>query len=416
MMKNKINLKQYMIIYMDHKIIKELKIDSIFTKTPPKQKIFNHVKNTKPPIRGYNYQADLLYLPKTEEGYEYLLVVVDLANNAFDIEPLKNRDAKSTLDAFKNMFKRKFIKKPEISVRTDPGSEFGKEFDKYLKDNKIFHSVSLKNRHKQMANVENLNKQLGNVFNHYMNKKEQELDEQYNEWDDIINTVRTKGNKYRTLPLPKYKEWNVNLFDPVEAGEAKYKIGDFVYYKLDTSKNALNKENNDGKFRMGDLRYDPNPKKIVKVIYMSDRPYYRYMLDGIKRASYAEMELLPAKDIKESKYYISKFLKFRTQNKKRQVLVRWQNMKKENDTWQDVEQIIQDIGAKSYNDYVKKYNEEFKKRRKEKLVEVNVEEVKPNKNNNDEKIDKELEKLEKELETDFRRSQRIKNKIKIVND
>ena len=47
------------------------------------------------------------------------------------------------------------------------------------------------------------------------------------------------------------------MFDPEKAGEAKYKIGDMVYYKIQTPKNALNNRINDTKFRQGDYRYDP---------------------------------------------------------------------------------------------------------------------------------------------------------------
>jgi len=38
---------------------------------------------------NYEHQADILYLPH-DKGYKYLLVVVDLYDNAIDAEPVKD--------------------------------------------------------------------------------------------------------------------------------------------------------------------------------------------------------------------------------------------------------------------------------------------------------------------------------------
>lgn len=348
---------------MDKTILKKLNLENEFTKTPKKQKVFNKVKNGVPPAKGFNYEADILYLPETENGNKYLLVVVDLADNSFDFQELKNRDAKTVLEAFKMMFKRGYIKKPEISIRTDSGSEFQKEFDKYLQNEEIIHSTTLKNRHKQTANVENLNKQLGNIFNHYMNEKELKSGEQENDWDDknLMSTVRKEGNKIKTLKLPKYSEWNLKFFDPVKAGEAKFKIGDIVHRKLDTPKNALNNEQNTNNFRMGDFRYDTTPRKIIKVIYMPDAPFYRYMLEGIPQASYADLELLKSKET-EQKFDVERFLEFRTNKKVKEVKVKWKGYLVKDATWESIDKMMEDVGIKRYKEYVEEYNQKNKKK------------------------------------------------------
>ena len=59
---------------------------------------------------GITQQADLLYLPN-DDGYKYALVVIDNGSRNVDAEPLKNRDAKSILAAFKSIYKRKFYTK-----------------------------------------------------------------------------------------------------------------------------------------------------------------------------------------------------------------------------------------------------------------------------------------------------------------
>ena len=131
-----------LITYMN-KIIEKLKLGNEFTKLPPKQKIFNSVKRNTPPIANYNFEADVLYLPETKEKNKYLLVCCDLANDKFDIEPMQKKDSNSTLSALKTMFKRKNIKLPKVSIKTDNGTEFKDEFTKFLDTNNIFHSVSL---------------------------------------------------------------------------------------------------------------------------------------------------------------------------------------------------------------------------------------------------------------------------------
>ena len=118
--------------------------------------------------------CDLLFLPETKQGYKYLLVCVDLATNLFDIEPLKTKTPEETLKAFNKMFNREYIHKPKASIRTDAGNEFKGVFDKYLYNNNILHKKAIPARHKQLSNVETLNKQLGLIFNSYMNQKERE--------------------------------------------------------------------------------------------------------------------------------------------------------------------------------------------------------------------------------------------------
>ena len=49
---------------------------------------------------------------------------VDLATDEFDVEPMKDKDAKTVLKSLLTMFKCNFIKKPKYSFATDSGSEF----------------------------------------------------------------------------------------------------------------------------------------------------------------------------------------------------------------------------------------------------------------------------------------------------
>ena len=124
------------------KLKETLGIDETLTKPIKKPKQFTKVKDVVPKKEDYNFMADLLMLPTTSKKYRYLLVVVDIATDEFDIEPLTSKEPTVVLDAFKKMFKRSHIKKPYASLRTDAGSEFKGRFAKYLYDESILHRVS----------------------------------------------------------------------------------------------------------------------------------------------------------------------------------------------------------------------------------------------------------------------------------
>ena len=72
-------------------------------------------------------------------------------------------------------------------------------------------------------------------------------------------------------------------------------MGDRVHRALDAPKPALGKNQNTKNFRTGDYTFDTKVNTIVKIIYMvGNGPNIRYMLDGIKNASYSDIELINA--------------------------------------------------------------------------------------------------------------------------
>ena len=166
-------------------VLNKLDIDETFTTKPRQLKDKNRFINSVVPEKDYNYMADLLHLPTTKYGFKYLLVITDLATRNFDFEPMKTTKSEETVNAFKKIVKRKYLNLPEISLKTDGGSEFKGDFNKFLIKEKIAHITAYTGRHSQMAPVESLNKTLGRIFN------------------GIMNTVEIKTGKTN-------REWNVN--------------------------------------------------------------------------------------------------------------------------------------------------------------------------------------------------------------
>ena len=86
------------------KILDALKIDETYTKPIKKSKKFTKVKDVTLPVEHFNYMADVLFLPTTKEGYKDCLSIVDLGNDEFDIEPMKDKEAATVLESMKKIF------------------------------------------------------------------------------------------------------------------------------------------------------------------------------------------------------------------------------------------------------------------------------------------------------------------------
>ena len=77
-----------------------LGIHDKLTKIRPTPKLFSKIKDNIPLHEDYNFMADLMFLPNDSFGYKYMLVVVDLASDEFDMQELKNKTPDHILKAF----------------------------------------------------------------------------------------------------------------------------------------------------------------------------------------------------------------------------------------------------------------------------------------------------------------------------
>ena len=287
-----------MLYNMMKKLKADLGIDETFTKVRNKKKKFNNVKDNIPLIEHYNYMADILFLPTDAFGYKYALVVVDLANDEFDIQELKHKNANATLKGFEKMFNRDYIKKPYASITTDAGTEFRGEFQDYLYNESIYHKTTRVGRHKQLGNIDNLIRQISSLLIGLANKQEQKTGKISKAWVKHLPIIRKELNKVRVKELPDdFTE--VDYPSPSTRGnlnkiiKQKFKVGDEVHVALDNPTNVHGVKQS-GSFRTGDLRYDPKPRTIKRVLYFTSGALHRYMVSGITDASYTDDELFKA--------------------------------------------------------------------------------------------------------------------------
>jgi len=350
-------------------LINELKIDETLTKPVRKQKHkkYNRIIDSIPLVENYNMMADVLHLPTDKKGYKYLLVVVDLASSEFDIEPMKTEDSKETLKALKVMFRRKHISKPYASIRTDGGASFKKHFHKYLIDNIILHKTGLAGRHTQSSAVENLNRTLGRLFNGYMNSVESETNNTYREWTDIVSLVRDKLNKIRKKDRSKNNPVTDVKAVPNITQPSKLNVGDLVHRKLDKPQNALSHTLSSDVFREGDYRWTKLPNKITEILFYSGDVTYRYLLNGIKNASFTEDELMLATDQeKDEQSVIRKILDRRFFDKQNHYHVWFKGELKKNAGWYARKDLLKTVDKQFLIDFDKEFDKNKKTKKKKK--------------------------------------------------
>lgn len=335
---------------------KKLNIDDTFTKPPIKDKKFTKISDVMTLIEDYNMMVDLLYLKTTKQGNKYLFVITDLATREFDFEAIKNKKSTTVLEAMKTIFRRKkWINKPLASIRSDNGPEFQEQFNKYLKDNNIFHSVSMPYRHTQLSAVESLNKQIGYLLNGYMNNIEFATKKEFKEWDDdkILNLIKKELNKIRYRKAP-YTEKNIFNYKDKKTlnlkDTPKYKVDDIVHYQLSYPEDALGNKQPTEKFRVGDFRFSPIPKRIVQVLYYNGNIPYRYMLKDMQFVSFTENQLMKSKE-KEQKYKVKRIIGKKKEKKITYYLIWWNGYLKKDSTWEPENMLIKDGLKEQIDDY-----------------------------------------------------------------
>jgi hypothetical protein len=357
----KIKVEEHQTIYDTSKnksdiktLLKNLKIDETLTTAPKKYK-WDTVKDNTFPQEDWNFMTDLIQLPKTKLGNQYLLVCVDLWSNDFDIEEMKTKTASECLSAFRKILKRPYLDLPKGSIRTDGGGEFKGVFNDFLKEYKILHRVALPYRHKQMANVESLNGILGRIFMTYLTNKEQELGKPYLNWDDIVDTVRIELNK------AKYKQPDGDPFSskpiPYTQNEPEFQVGDIVSKKLEVPRDIFGKVEANQKWRKGDLRFSAYEKlKIIKVLNYPNN--IRYILNGYPNVSYTANELKKV-DVDEEYHIVRQIIDQKVYRGQTFYRVWWKRELKENSTWELADNLIQD----GLQDYIHEYHERMRKRK-----------------------------------------------------
>jgi len=222
---------------------------------------------------GIVHQADTLYLPE-DDGFKYLLVVIDNGSRKVDAEPLKTHNATDVAAAFKRLYGRSTLKKPKY-IEVDAGTEFKGACLKYFKDEGIKVRVAKTGRHRMQALVERANQTIGTALHKRMTEQELLTGEPSREWLEDLPKVLEEMNKKaakRKPPAPKKQ--------PLCEGDAckVYEEGTKVRVMLEAPR-SVQGDRLHGRFRASDIRWDPKIRTIKTVTIQRNMPPL-YILDG----------------------------------------------------------------------------------------------------------------------------------------
>lgn len=244
-------------------------------------------------------QADLIYMPD-DGNYNYILTVVDVGSRICDAQPLTGRTSQHVIDGFERIFRRKYIKSDQVEYcYTDKGAEFqNSEFHEYMEKQKgitVRHTMT--NRKNQMGIVEYYNYLITKVLGVKMGSEELQHKNGQMNWKDVLPKLVKTINENRKDPSKTMKIKEIFADPKIEKNEQWLKQGDLVHVALQQPKDFDGKRLH-GKFRHGDQRFEEQTRKIERVL-IKPNEQVRYMVEGIKNASFLRSELLCIDEYKQ---------------------------------------------------------------------------------------------------------------------
>ena len=291
------------------------------------------------------HQADLLFLPD-DNGFKYLLVVVDIATRLTDAQPIKDKKPTTVLAAIKQIYERDILKWPKY-LEVDSGNEFKGQFAEYFKKQKIKLIVAQPGRHRSLAIVERKNQAIGAMLFKLMTARELLTAETNTEWvDDLPDVLEIINKRARKRKIDN------TTHSPVCEGDTCNLIprGTRVRVAYDNPHDIHGKRLH-GRFRTSDIRWNPQQRIIEEVLIKPNFPPL-YLLDNDPDTAYTKNQLqiispneeLPDKKIlkgKEPKYIIEKILGEKLLKKKKHYLVKWKGWI--DPTYEPAKQVEEDV-------------------------------------------------------------------------
>lgn len=249
-------------------------------KVPKKDKGVNAPK-FQPIKPGYVIQSDLLYLPN-DNGKKYALVCCDNGSRLIDAEPISNKESATIVKAFEAIFKRGILKKPK-KFEVDSGTEFQGQFLAYAKKIGAKVRVAEVGRSRQQALVEKVNQILGTLILKRQSAQELLTGATSREWVSDLKKIIPLLNKHRASQLEKQtkKAPPIKDAEPLCEGDACNLLHEFdkVRVMLESPIRVSTGKKEIGRFRSGDIRWDPKIRTIRAVIIKPNMPPL-YVLDG----------------------------------------------------------------------------------------------------------------------------------------
>lgn len=296
-------------------------------------------------------QADTCDMPE-DKGFKYFLVLVELACRRVDGELIENKEAITVLNAFKKIYERGRIIPPTHKLEVDSGTEFNNELIRnfFTKEIGVLIRFGQTGRHRQQCYAERAIQAIQKPLIQRMVAQEQLTGQPSTEWvDDFRDIVDEVDKKWRRDPPA------ISIGPPILSKNDKLlSEGTRVRVKLEDPISVLGKRLH-GKFRTGDIRWDPRIRTIRKLTLSPEQPPM-YLLDGphgrlgVSRCAYTRKQLQVVPDNENyppdtvlrgnpQHFVPEKILNQRIRNGKLQYLIKWRRYPENRSTWEHAKSI-----------------------------------------------------------------------------
>ena len=274
------------------------------------------------------------------DGYRYLLVVIDIFSRHAWIEPIKDKTAKEIVQAFNKILRKG--RKPR-RLRTDAAKDFtSKGFQDNLKVKDIAHFTT--HSEKQANYVERFIKTIkSRIWRHIRSTNSrryvdvlQKLVDSYNRsWHTGILSEPINVNKTNESRLWWQMYWPKNNDIKKSNKESKYqkvkkikflfKVGDKV--RISHLRSAFQREY--------DIKWSGEIFKISKRFLRQGQPIYR-IIDWFNKpvkGTFYQKELQKVNVKNTDIFKVDKILKYKGRGKNKLAKIRWLNWPKRFDSW-----------------------------------------------------------------------------------
>ncbi|XP_062587276.1 uncharacterized protein LOC134248897 [Saccostrea cucullata] len=298
-------------------------------------------------VQGIDYQweadlADVQNLSEYNDGIKFLLVIVDVFSRMLWVRPLKDRKAKTVIDAFKDVFRGPRHPK---AIRTDKGSEFYNRYlQQYLKEQgiKIFYALNETKANFAERYIQTLKKRLYRYFTHVQKYKYLDI------LQDVVQSINRTPNRSLNGRTPA----SVNQENEEEVRLDAY----LVRRRKDSAtprvkKSFSSKKRKPYTFKVGyqvrithlrrAFQRDYDQTYTEEIFVVSERfisqglPIYKLkdMMDDPIRGTFYASELQKVSKDDQTIWRIEKVLRKRKVRGREEVLVRWLGWPKKFDSW-----------------------------------------------------------------------------------
>lgn len=238
----------------------------------PKKKEIDQAHNTQPDC-NWTHQLDILYLPTTDDGYKYLLLIIDCYNNLAEARPLKVQYMSEIIKQINDIYKKsKLLKKPRL-IMSD--NQFNNTiYKKWCEKNNINYQFAYPLRHSQLSHINRLCQTIGTALIKLMEQRELDTNKTFTNWTEWMKLVLDiYNNKYQGMKPKETTEDIVINKNNNELLLPKQKVR--LYIHPDHPINIWNGRLQ-GKRRGSDIKYENHIYEIVApVLIPNSVPLYK---------------------------------------------------------------------------------------------------------------------------------------------